>query len=115
MGDTRERLFRSFKTMKSRSEKSIEAIAEEALYTAIATLRTPEEVKLFFEDLSTPTERQAMADRWRVVAPILEGIPYRTIHEQTGVSVTTIGRVARYLKLGAGGYALVLSRLKALS
>ena len=35
-----------------------------------------------------------------------QGVPYREIHKQTGVSVTTIGRVARYLTNGNGGYTL---------
>ena len=38
-----------------------------------------------------------MADRWAVVELLERGLPYREIHRQTGVSVTTIGRVARYL------------------
>ena len=38
-------------------------------------------------------------------------VPYREIHRQTGVSVTTIGRVARYLGAGNGGYALAARRL----
>ena len=38
------------------------------------------------------------------------GLPYRQIHDRTGVSVTTIGRVARYLKSGAGGYSKALER-----
>ena len=35
---------------------------------------------------------------------------YREIHDHTGVSVTTIGRVARYLTMGNGGYALAAER-----
>jgi uncharacterized protein YerC len=46
-----------------------------------------------------------MADRWRVVPLLLKGLPYRDIHDRTRVSVTTIGRVARTLEHGAGGYA----------
>ncbi|MCB1596949.1 MAG: DNA-binding transcriptional regulator, partial [Gammaproteobacteria bacterium] len=38
--------------------------------------------------------------------------PYRQIHDQTGVSVTTIGRVARSLNIGAGGYRKALQRRK---
>ncbi|MBS0290521.1 MAG: hypothetical protein JSS07_10880 [Proteobacteria bacterium] len=86
--------------------------SEHQLYEAILALKSIEEVKQFFEDLCTPTERQAMADRWLVVEPIKAGIPYRTIYEETGVSVTTIGRVARCLSLGAGGYNLVYERIK---
>ena len=41
-----------------------------------------------------------MADRWAVVELLERGLPYREIHRQTGVSVTTVGRVARYLTLG---------------
>src|SRR3546814_17459526 len=46
-----------------------------------------------------------MADRWRVVPLLLKGVAYRDIHERTRVRVTTIGRVARPLERGAGGYA----------
>ncbi|MCK1890509.1 Trp family transcriptional regulator, partial [Legionella pneumophila] len=28
-----------------------------------------------------------MADRWQIVPLLRQGIPYRTIHEETGVSV----------------------------
>lgn len=86
--------------------------AEHQLYEAILALRSLEEAKQFFEDLCTPTERQALADRWRVIEPIDAGTPYRAISEQTGVSVTTIGRVARCLALGTGGYRLIYERLK---
>jgi len=82
------------------------------LYKAIAALKTPEEAVLFFEDLCTPTEIQSMADRWKVIEPIKMGKPYRQIHEETGVSVTTIGRVARCLQLGKGGYNLIYERLE---
>lgn len=51
-----------------------------------------------------------MADRWDVVPLLRQGIPYRTIHEQTGVSVTTITRVARCLSFGTGGYNLIADR-----
>jgi TrpR-related protein YerC/YecD len=53
-----------------------------------------------------------MADRWAVVELLERGLPYREIHKQTGVSVTTITRVARCLTLGNGGYRAVTERLK---
>jgi TrpR-related protein YerC/YecD len=85
---------------------------ERALWTAVLALRSAEECRSFFRDLCTPTELQAMADRWAVVELLERGLPYRDIHKQTGVSVTTIGRVARYLTLGNGGYRAVTERLK---
>ena len=89
-----------------------EALAERNLYAAIASLRSPEEVRSFLRDLCTPAELQAMADRWAVVELLERGLPYREIHRQTGVSVTTVGRVARYLTSGNGGYRAVTDRLK---
>lgn len=83
---------------------------EDALCSALASLDTAEECRNFLLDLCTPAELQALADRWRVVALLEEDLPYRRIHELTGVSVTTIGRVARFLHDGFGGYALALER-----
>ncbi len=86
--------------------------AERALFQAVATLESVDEARAFLRDLCTPAELQAMADRWAVVAPLERGVPYREIHDRTGVSVTTIGRVARFLESGFGGYRLVSERLR---
>lgn len=86
--------------------------AERSLYRAIVALETVEEARAFFQDLCTPAELQAMADRWAVVESLQRDLPYREIHRLTGVSVTTIGRVARYLAAGNGGYALAVRRLE---
>lgn len=86
--------------------------AETALYQAILALETDAECRQFFEDLCTPAELEALIDRWSVVPLIEEGVPYRRIHDLTGVSVTTIGRVARFLSAGNGGYRTVLDRLR---
>ena len=89
-----------------------EAQAERNLVAAILTLHSVEECRAFLRDLCTPAELQAMADRWAVVELLERGLPYREIHKQTGVSVTTISRVARYLTSGNGGYRAVTERLK---
>ncbi|MEO8443992.1 MAG: YerC/YecD family TrpR-related protein [Gammaproteobacteria bacterium] len=87
-----------------------EEAAERALFAAVLSLRTADEVRAFLVDLCTPAELQAMKDRWLVAELLDRGLPYRQIHDRTGVSVTTIGRVARYLKTGAGGYSTALQR-----
>lgn len=89
-----------------------ETLAERRLSMAFAALRTPEEIRAFLRDLCTPAEIQAMADRWSVVHELRRGRPYRDIHELTGVSLTTIARVARFLAAGHGGYALAAERLE---
>ncbi len=89
-----------------------EVLAERKLFAAIAALRTPEECRAFFRDLCTPAEIQAMADRWAVVEYVQRGLSYREIHRLTGVSVTTIGRVARFVATGNGGYVLAAERVE---
>jgi TrpR-related protein YerC/YecD len=89
-----------------------EALAERNLCAAVAALRSADECRAFFRDLCTPAELQAMADRWAVVDFLKRGVPYREIHKLTGVSVTTIGRVARFLGNGNGGYEIAAQRLE---
>ena len=87
---------------------------ENALYQAILRLKTVEECESFFHDLCTPAELSAMSERFRV-AELLDqkALSYREIHDKTGVSLATIGRVARFLTQEAyQGYRLVLDRLK---
>ena len=88
------------------------ATALEALAHALASLKTAKEVRAFLEDLCTPAELESMADRWKVVPLLLQGVPYREVHDRTAVSVTTIGRVARTMDRGTGGYAIAARRLR---
>ena len=57
------------------------------------------EMRLLLTDLCTPAEVRTLAERWHV-ARLLDGtdLSYRDIHDATGVSTTTIVRVARFLK-----------------
>ncbi len=99
--------------MKQRLEPLPDSDADasfRALAKALAGLGRADEVAAFLRDLCTPAELEAMADRWRVVPLLLQGLPYREIHDRTLVSVTTIGRVARTLERGAGGYGAAVRR-----
>lgn len=100
--------------MKTRPDPDHEKASDaslKALARAFAALDRPQDVQAFLRDLCTPAELEAMADRWRVVPLLRKGVPYREIYDLTGVSVTTIGRVARSLEHGAGGYAAAIERL----
>lgn len=83
---------------------------DQDFFSAISSIETVEEAKAFFVDLCTPAELQAMIDRWQVVLELKKGKSYRTIHNDTGVSVTTIGRVARVLTMGTGGYETIYKK-----
>jgi len=86
--------------------------AEDALFDAVISLQTGAECRNFFKDLCTPAELQALVDRWQVVEYLEQDLPYRKIHDLTGVSVTTIGRVARFLADGFGGYRTAIERTR---
>lgn len=80
------------------------------LAAVLAAVPDAAEMDALLSDLCTPAELEALADRWAVVPRLAAGESYRHIHDETGVSVTTIGRVARCLDHGAGGYRAALER-----
>ena len=84
------------------------------LCAALMTPRSEEEMCRLLIDLCTPTEIRTMAERWHV-ARLLDGtrLSYRDIHDGTGVSTTTIVRVARFLRQEPHqGYRRALDTLK---
>jgi TrpR-related protein YerC/YecD len=95
--------------MKQRENGARRAAAVRARLTEVlAALTDPADVDAFLDDLCTPAEIEALADRWSVVPLLAQGMSYRQVHEDTGVSVTTVGRIARCLEGGAGGYRAAL-------
>ncbi len=86
---------------------------EDALFGVVTRLQNVPDCRNFFKDLCTPAELQALVDRWQVVGLLQQELPYRRIHDMTGVSVTTIGRVARFLSDGFGGYAAAIEQGRA--
>jgi len=86
----------------------------QSLEKAMANLDNEEDVQSFLIDLCTPTEIRALTERWYVAQLLYEGsLSYRAINAKTGVSTTTIARVARFLKDEPhGGYRNSLQALK---
>ncbi len=82
------------------------------LEAALARLERKEDVRAFLVDLCTPAELRALIERWHVAQILDEGEKsYREIQADTGVSTTTIGRVARFLRDEPhGGYRAVLGK-----
>lgn len=85
-----------------------------ALYDALLSLRSREEVDAFLSDLCTPAELRAFGERWDVACLLDAGDKsYREIAAAAHASPTTVVRVARSLKdMPHQGYRLVLDRLK---
>ena len=85
--------------------------SEKNLFEAILLIKDLKECKNFFYDLCTPSEIEEFSRRWLIVNLLSEKKPYRQIASETGVSTTTVGRVARYMKYGNNGYNKILNKL----
>jgi TrpR-related protein YerC/YecD len=82
-------------TAPSRDPKALTA----ELCAALMTPRSEEEMCSLLVDLCTPAEIRTIAERWHVARLLDDNdLSYRDIHEATGVSTTTIVRVARFLR-----------------
>lgn len=83
------------------------------LCAALLAPKDADEMGRLLVDLCTPAEIRTLAERWHV-ARLLDGtdLSYREIHDATGVSTTTIVRVARFLRQEPHrGYRLALDRI----
>jgi TrpR-related protein YerC/YecD len=93
--------------MRDNHQKNVKALCK-----ALLLLKTEKETYNFLKDLCTPAELNAIAERWQICKCLNEGLSYREIHAQMGASLTTIGRVARFLKDEPyQGYSVLLQRL----
>lgn len=84
----------------------------DALYRAIVSIQTLEECRSFLEDLCTISELKAMAQRMDVALLLDKGLIYSEVRGHTGASSATISRVNRCLQYGAGGYQVIVPRLR---
>ncbi|OCN02415.1 TrpR-like protein, YerC/YecD [Clostridium sp. W14A] len=82
------------------------------LFSAILTLKTPEECYAFFEDLCTVPEIKAMSQRLWVAHMLNNKKVYSDIVATTGASTATISRVNRSLHYGCDGYNMVFQKLE---
>ena len=82
------------------------------LVAALLALKNAEEAESFLRDLLTPKEIEEFSKRLEAAHMLSESVPYSAIEKKTGLSSTTVARVAHWLRHGMGGYGLVLKRLK---
>ena len=84
----------------------------DALFQSILALTSVEECYAYFEDLCTVKEVRDMGQRLQVAGLMRAGSSYIAAQQATGASSATIGRVKRCIDYGAGGYEMILSRIK---
>lgn len=85
--------------------------SSDSLFRAILNLNDLDEARRFFRDLLTEEEIKEFSNRWAVAQMLAQKVPYTQIEKQTGMSSTTIARIAKWLNRGMNGYKTVISRL----
>lgn len=80
------------------------------LFSILAKQKNATQVAKLMLDLCTPAELNALSERVHILQFLEHGLSYREIHAKTGASLTTIGRVARSLQHGYGGYRQLLTK-----
>ena len=80
------------------------------LFDAVLTLKSREELYMFFGDICTPKEVETFAQRFVVAKLLNEKKVYSDIVKSTGASTATISRVSRALQYGEGGYKIAMER-----
>ena len=83
------------------------------LSTALKKLDSDKDIENFLKDLCTPTEIEAMQERWEVAQLLYEGnSTYRDIASKLNTSTATVTRVARFLfKESNKGYLSLLKKV----
>ena len=89
--DIQERLFQNFWEM-------------------FADIKTAKQIKSFFEDFLSPTEKIMLAKRMTIAILFSQGYDHRAISSMLKVSTTTVNNVAKYLQAKTPGYQLLIKK-----
>ncbi|MDD5623695.1 MAG: Trp family transcriptional regulator [Candidatus Peribacteraceae bacterium] len=81
------------------------------LHQLFASIRTVEEAKLLLQDILTPAELEAIAERWQLIQALASGKPQRQIAHDLKLSISKITRGSRMLQYGGGGFGHFLKKL----
>ena len=81
------------------------------LIQAILTLKTDDEARRFLRDLMTEKEIEEFTKRLKAAEMLTDKVPYSVIESETGLSSTTVARVAKWLNGKGGGYRAIISKL----
>lgn len=81
----------------------------DALYTLIARINDPEQIRALFDDLCTRKEVDNMAERVFAAKLLMEGKTYNQIMAVSDISSATLSRVSRCVQYGKG-YSRLLKK-----
>lgn len=81
------------------------------LANALRSIKNDEDMLNFLRDLCTVEELNEFSRRWQAAELLHRGLSYRNVAKKTGLSTTTVSRIAHWLHHGEGGYLSVLRHL----
>ncbi len=91
--------------MKTWKTKKLKNLAK-----ALLSIKKEPDMLAFLRDVCTLEELEELSNRFEAAQRIAEGSPYRDIAKKTGMSTTTVTRIAHWLRHGEGGYEKVLKK-----
>ena len=81
------------------------------LFDAILLLESMKDAENFFRDLLTEQEITEFANRFKAASLLDGGASYLEVQKATGMSSTTVARIAKSLNKGMNGYKTQLSKM----
>ncbi|OGZ58886.1 MAG: hypothetical protein A3F94_03160 [Candidatus Spechtbacteria bacterium RIFCSPLOWO2_12_FULL_38_22] len=81
------------------------------LIQAILVLGSEDVAERFLRDLMTEKEIEEFSKRFKAAEMLAEKVSYFNIEKETGLSSTTIARVAKWLNGKEGGYRTIINKL----
>ncbi|MEL6347240.1 MAG: Trp family transcriptional regulator [Myxococcota bacterium] len=81
------------------------------LLAVLASIQSDSDLSKVLMDLLTPSEIEAVGERWAIVKGLASGQSQRAVRDAVGCSVTTVSRGNRQLRYGEGGFTLAFEAL----
>ncbi len=79
-------------------------------YKALAGLHFPGEIKVFLDDLLSPTEKTMLAKRLTIALLLVKDYDQRSISQTLKVSLTTVTKINFWLNTKGRGYRKVIDK-----
>jgi len=79
-------------------EKEKMSLFLDDFWTAVASLKSKTEARMFFNQFLTHTERKMFAKRFQIAMMLVLGYDYKSIRNRLGVSGATIAKINNWLE-----------------
>jgi len=80
------------------------------LCSALTKIRTSRDANAVLQDILTPKERAAVAQRLQIVKRLFSGMPHRKISNELKVSIAKVTRGSLAQRRSRGGFYLLLGK-----